>query len=224
MILPQREKEKEFTDLVAGAKNIAIVADESAGVDVLASSLALRHLLRNQGKKVISVFSGPIPEEIRTLPDADKIQKDFGPKNLVIKIDYQDDPIEKISYSVEDEILNLIIHPRGRGFDVKKIRYFFEESEINFIIVFAASSLESLGPIYETAKKEFAATPIVNIDISDKNTNFGQLNIVENKADSFSQLLFEKLSEWKLKPTKEAARCLLMGIAAGRERSEAEAS
>ena len=222
MKLPQ--KEKQFTDLVEEAKSVAIVADESAGVDALASSLALRNLLRRLGKKVVNVFAGPIPEEIRPLPDADKFQRDLGPKNLVVSINYKDDPIEKISYSVEDDNLNLVIHPTGRGFDVKKIRYFYEESGIDLIIVLAAPSLGSLGPVYEGARKEFEATPIVNINISNENTNFGQLNIVDNSVESFSQLLFEKLAEWKLKPTKEVARCLLAGLTAGKEEPNVQPS
>ncbi|MGI8423345.1 MAG: DHH family phosphoesterase [Chloroflexota bacterium] len=79
-------------------------------------------------------------------------------------------------------------------------------------IVVDASGLDRLGALYEDNEDLFAALPLVDIDHHITNDRFGFANIVDARAASATEVLTLLLERLDVKPTVEAASCLLSGL------------
>lgn len=195
------------------AQKIGLVVSSNTGVDAAASALALYHLLRSLDKKATVVVPGKIPEEVQSLPSSTIIKKDFGPKNLVVTLDTNETPVEKVSYKSEGQKFKLIIHPLQRSFAVKDIHYEYQGLAFDLLIVLGAAKLPDLGDLFEENKDDFEGATVLNIAVNSQNEHFGQINIVDPSKSSVSELIFHQLLAWELVPSKEVAQCLLSGLA-----------
>jgi hypothetical protein len=164
-------------------------------------------------KKVAVVVPGKIPKEVQSLPSSTAIKKDFGPKNLVVTLDTNETPIEKVSYKSEVGKFKLVIHPLQRSFAVKNIHYEYQGLAFDLLIVLGAEKLSDLGNLFEENKNDFEEATILNIAVDSQNEHFGQINIVDPSKSSVSELLFHQFLAWELVPSKEVAQCLLTGLA-----------
>lgn len=197
------------------AQKIGLVVPPNTGVDAASSALALYHLLLPLGKKVTVVVPDRIPKPVRSLPSSTVIRSDFGPKNLVVTLDTNETPIEKVSYKSEGSKFKLIIHPRGRSFSVENIHYDYQGLAFDLLIVLGATRLSDLGELFKENKNDFEGATVLNIDVNSQNEHFGQINVVDPSKSLISELLFNLLLSWKIVPSREAAQCLLAALAAG---------
>lgn len=195
------------------AQKIGLIVPPKTSVDASASALALYHLLLSLGKRATAIFPGKIPEEVQSLPSSTAIKKDFGPKNLVVTLDTNETPIEKVSYKSEGGKFKLVIHPLQRSFAVKNIHYEYQGLAFDLLIVLGAEKLSDLGKLFEENKHDFEGTTVLNITTSSRNEYFGQINIADPSKSSVSELLFHQFLAWEMTPSKEVAQCLLTGLA-----------
>lgn len=87
------------------------------------------------------------------------------------------------------------------------------KTDYDLIIVLDAPDLESLGEIYENNFKLFYNTPILNIDHKARNERFGEINLVELKRSSVSEILFALIyADFRSLLDSSIATCLLAGI------------
>lgn len=198
---------------IQDAKSICLLVGNDSRTDAVAASLAFYHLFSLLGKKVVPVVPGKIPEEARGLPSSIEIKQDFGPKNLVVTLDTNRTPIEKVSYKAEAGKFHLVIHPVERAFEVENINYSYEGLNFDLLITLGVGKLSDLGELYEKNRSEFDKAVIINLDVSSQNENYGQINIVDPSKSSVSELIFHQLLAWELVPSKEVAQCLLTGLA-----------
>lgn len=213
---------QQVRDLIYNAKSIALIVNPQKGMDAFCSLLSLFHVLANLEKKVAPIFPGQFSPPFNSLPGSENIKPDFGPKDLVISLDYEGSPIEKISYSNEDYTFHLVVHPKERTFDVNKIRYSYSGTRFDAILTLGIANPAELGDFYQKNQTEFSLSPIINLDLDEKNTNYGQLNIVDSNAQSLCELVFYLLANLRLKPNKEAIECLLLGLKEGLEKLQAQ--
>jgi nanoRNase/pAp phosphatase (c-di-AMP/oligoRNAs hydrolase) len=209
----------EVKKIIEGAENILICpADYSQG-DCLGSSLALYYTLKNLGKKV-NVLAKEIPERFRFLADLEK--------NFVISLNTIEKEISEMRY--EKNSSNLKIYLALNHGEVTKDDISFAEvsrteknivspdelsssSPYSLLITIGAKSLDELEEISTKNPKIFYQTPVVNIDNQPLNENFGQINVVEIKSCSVSEIttdLIRSIAESAL--GKAGATCLLAGI------------
>lgn len=203
---------QQVRDLIYSAKSIALIANPQKGLDAFCALLSLFHVLTNLGKKVFPIFPGEFSFAFNSILGSENVKFDFGPKDLVISLDYEGSPIEKISYSTEDHTFHLVVHPKTRTFDINKIRYSYSGTKFDAILVLGVPNLSDLGDFYEKSRSEFNLSPLINLDIDEKNANYGQLNIIDPNTQSLCELIFYLLSSLQLKPNKEAVECLLVGL------------
>ena len=78
------------------------------------------------------------------------------------------------------------------------------------IIDFTNSPLENYRWIKN--KNTFNNAKIINIDDSNKNENYGDINIVAPEAVSLSHIVFAKFAEWGFVPNKDISKALLIGL------------
>ncbi len=73
--------------------------------------------------------------------------------------------------------------------------------------------LNSLGKIYEKASDFFYVTPKINIDHSNKNEYYGNINLIDLASTSCSEIIFNLISFYNQEIIdEEIATCLLAGI------------
>lgn len=199
---------------IQDAKRIGLLVPKNVGVDPAAAMMALYHLLSLMDKRPVPVVPEKIPQEVQALPSSIEIKHDFGPKNLVVTLDTNKTPIEKVSYKSEGEKFQLVIHPLARSFEVENIHYSYEGLGFDLLVTLGVKKLSDLGELYEKNRKEFSEAVVINIDVGSENENYGQINIVDSSKLLVSELVFHQLLAWEMTPSKEAAQCLLTGLAA----------
>lgn len=200
---------------IQDAKSVGLLVGNDTSADAVAAAMALYHLLSLTGKsgKITPIAPGKIPEAALALPSSTATKKDFGPKNLVVTLDTNKTPIEKVSYRSEGDRFQLVIHPVERSFEIENIEYSYEGLNFDLLITLGVRKLADLGELYEKNRAEFSKSVIINLDVSPQNENYGQINIVDPSKSSVSELIFHQLLAWELVPSKEVAQCLLTGLA-----------
>lgn len=200
---------------IQDAKRLGLLVSQDVDADAVAAAMALYHLFSLTGKpeKVVPVVPGKIPHEARGLPASTDIKQGFGAKNLVVTLDTNKTPIERVSYRAEEGKFQLVIHPVSRSFEVENIEYSYEGLGFDLLITLGVRRLADLGELYQKNRQDFSKSVIINMDVSSANENYGQINIVDPSLASVSELIFHQLLAWELVPSKEVAQCLLTGLA-----------
>ena len=206
------DDKKHVLDLINGAERILIIPSPKKGVDALSASVALGLIAKQLGKEVSLVYKGDTPAVFTKYKDIINIKDNLEAKSLIIAINYKDTPIEKINYSVENEVLNLVVTPVLSNFDLNRVSYSKTGTRIDLAIIVGASSLDDLGAIYSQNYEEFRKMPTLNINNSDEGSQFGTINVIEPEFDSLTEMLFNKLALWGLKLNKDVAEVLLFGL------------
>jgi nanoRNase/pAp phosphatase (c-di-AMP/oligoRNAs hydrolase) len=206
----------EVKKALENAKSIFIFLPQNANLDATAASLALFLSLKGSGKNVLIGSPSQMRVEFSRLVGIDKITDKVGNRNLILSFDYKEESIEKVSYNVEGEKFNLVIQPRS-GFpplNQENVKFSYEGIDAQLIFIIGAQKLESLGSLYEKDRQAFTQATVVNIDRSPSNTKFGQINILDSKSGSISELIYSLIKNLSLSVNADTAGNLLRGIEA----------
>ncbi len=150
------------------AKTIVIAMGVNANYDVVASALSLYLSLKNSGKSVYIVCSAPMRVEFSYLVGVDEVREKLGNKSLMISFDYDENAVEKVSYSISEDgkKFQLLVSPKTghTPLDPSTVQYAGSGAEADLLFVFGAASYEDLGLIYETEKYFFESVFSVSLN------------------------------------------------------------
>ncbi len=207
---------QQINELIKKNKNVLIVGNKNAGGDLIGSMLALERVLTKLEKEVTIVSSGDIEETLTFLPGIEKIQKDIaGARELIIRIDTNKTPLEKISRSDEEGVVNLILSPKTKSITREDIEFIDGKFKFDLIFVLDTPDIEKIDPIYDRYTELFFETPIINIDHHLGNDYFGTVNMVDLTATSTSEILVSIIESMGISGGSfdaDIATCLLTGI------------
>src|SRR6266566_5630360 len=118
---------QKIKEAIGKSNTIGIVVGKDPSLDGMAAALSMYLLLREANKKVsIASPSEPIVE-ISSLVGIDKVQSSLGGEagDLIVSFPYVEGEIEKVSYTLEDGLLNIIVKAAEQGltFEDKDVRY-----------------------------------------------------------------------------------------------------
>jgi nanoRNase/pAp phosphatase (c-di-AMP/oligoRNAs hydrolase) len=198
--------------LIQSSSNIAVIPSQAGEVDAFAAALGLYLSLKERGKKVSLILTGKTPEGFEDLILAEDMVTNLSLRDLVVEINYSDSTAEKVNYSTQDGTLVLDISPVDRNFDLSNVKASLKGMEFDLIFVIGVQYKEQLGTSYLDLQEEFKKSKVVNVDISGRNTRFGDLNIVDSTIGNLSQLVMNILAREGLVITREPAKALLKGI------------
>lgn len=201
-------------EMVGTAKEVVIVTHGNPTMDSMGGSLALMLGLVSLGKKATVVCPDAMTVKLSSFVGVDRVVKDFGKKNFVVSLDYEDGSIEKVSYNIEGKKFNLVVEHRP-GFELftaDKVQYSYQGVSADLIMSVDTLSLADLGAIYQQQKDTFTAKSIINIDFHKDNANYGALNLVDPGASSTTELVAELLATLGVKLTTDIATNLLNAI------------
>jgi len=198
---------EEAKKLISEAKNICLLPSENEP-ESLTSLLALFYTLRELGKNVNVIFEN-FPENLNFLiPSIDAMST---PKNFVISIPRSTANVSQIYYEKTDESLNIHLTTDTGNIKKENISFYFKEAKPDLIITlkirdfreYLESKLDSFGFLL--------GSPILNIDNSQENSRFGQIDIIEQK--SLSEIIMELIKSIDENLiNRNIANCLLSGL------------
>jgi len=196
---------QETKQNISEAKNIYIIPEEN--LEAISSALALFYTLKEIGKNVNLIIEN-FPETLNFLtPSLDFVSY---PKNFVVSIPTKTAEVSQIYYEKNDEALK--IHLMIENGIIKKddINFYFSEEKPDLIITLGikdyqsqlAGKLNSFGFLLDS--------PILNIDNSQDNKNFGKINLTDNL--SITEITLDLLKDLNSSFNKNSANCLLSGL------------
>jgi nanoRNase/pAp phosphatase (c-di-AMP/oligoRNAs hydrolase) len=184
--------------------------------DAVATSLALRSVFKKFGKPMVDVASDgfAVPKKLNFLSEINTIKPSINNlRKLIISLDVAQNRIGDLHYEMKGDKLNIFVSPEEKNLDAKNLSTTLSDYRYDLALVLDTPDLESLGSVYHQNSDFFYRTPVVNIDHSPTNENFGQINLVEMNATSTAEILFNFLES--LDPQlidEEVATYLLAGM------------
>lgn len=205
---------QKLKDSIGKANSIGIAVGREPSIDEMGAALALYLLLKNANKKVsIASPTDPIVE-ISSLVGINKVQHAFGGDagDLIVSFPYQEGEIEKVSYTLENNLLNIIVKAseQGLSFDEQDVKYTRGSGTIDLLITVGAASLSDLGDVFDEQK--FSNISIINIDNKANNQGYGDIVLIDPQASSVSEHVADIVLTLGFQVEQDAAQNLLSGI------------
>jgi len=205
------DKTNQILRLIEEAGNIAILPSKTAGIDSFSSAVGLYYMLKEEGKNVSIIYQGAIPEDFGNVDDVE-ISNSSSSRELLVSVDYSGTSASKVNYSTENDVLHFSISPIDRDFDLSRVKSEIKGFDYDLIITLGAPSRNDLGKLLEDVGGGFGGVDILNIDNSERNQRFGNINVVDPSFDSISLLVLNHALKWNLVVSSRAAEALLKGI------------
>lgn len=207
------------------AQSVMVVVPDNASADHFAAALGLYLGLLKLGKSA-SVLSSNKPNQEYDLVGMESIKTSLDGRNLVISFPYDGGSIEKVSYTEEVGRLNIVIEPTGKElkFSKEDVRFSNGGNNVDVIFTLGVSKLEDIGKLYTEQSALFGqikdslptgGASIINIDNGQANTSFGQVNIVNPKLPTVSEIIVLILKNLNVVMDKDIATNLYRGLQLG---------
>ncbi len=205
---------QRIKDIIAKGENLSIAVGKNPSLDEMAGALSLFLAFREANKRVsIACPTDPLVE-ISSLVGIDKVQNKLSGDggDLTVSFPYQEGEIEKVSYTVENGYLNIIVKAgeHGLSFDERDIKYIRGGGLIDLLFIVGTPSLSDLEGLYDEEK--FRDTTVINIDNKQNNQGFGDVVLVSPKFSSVSEQITDFILSLGLRIDKDTAQNLLSGI------------
>ena len=208
---------QRIRDLLGQHESIGIAVGSNPSVDDMAGALSLYLALSSMRKKA-TIASPTLPiVELSSLVGIDKVKTQFEGGtggDLVVSFPYTEGEIEKVSYTIENSYLNIVVKAgeQGISFQDQDVRYTRGGGggAVKVLFVVGTARLSDLGPLFDPdALKE---TTVVNIDNKSENQGFGDVVLVSPKASSVSEIVATLLTSLGITIDVDIAQNLLSGL------------
>jgi len=207
---------EQFKETVTAAKKILILLPQNPNGDAIGSGLAFHSFLKKQNIQSNIAVADPLKNisKLNFLPQPEKIIENIsGARDFILSFNTKHNRITSIRTKEFDQEVRVYITPENGTIDPRDFSFIPAEFKYDLLVCIGASDKESFGKIFEENPDIFYEVPIINIDNHSNNDNFGQINIVNLKASSVSEIFYDLLNNINPDLIKdEIAKCLLTGI------------
>lgn len=205
---------QQIRDIIGKNDSISIAVGKTPTLDEMASALSLYLSLVHENKKVsIACPTTPIVE-LSNLVGINKVKTSLGEEggDLVVSFPYKEGEIDKVSYTLEDGYLNIIVKagPAGLSFTERDVNYKRAGGHVSVLFIIGTPRLSDLGNLFnpQTLKE----TTIINIDNKAENQGFGEVVLVSPNYSSVSEQIAKLILDLNLQIDIDIAQNLLNGI------------
>ncbi len=206
--------QQQIHELLKKSDNILIVIGKNIEGDAIGSALAISLILEKMGK-TCDIVSGETPNaKFSFLPNIEKINPGLNiMRDFIISVNIKENPIEEIRYEAAGDKLSIYLSGQTAGISKEKIEVKFANPNYDLLIVLDSPDLSSLGAFYEKNTDLFFDIPLINIDHSPSNENFGKINLVDILSSSTAEITTKLfyVPDKKIFDERISA-CLLTGI------------
>ena len=206
---------EKIRELMAKNESIGIGVGKNPGVDEMAGALSLYLALSGVGKKATVICPTEPIVELSSLVGINKVGKSFDGDvtgDLTVSFPYKEGEIEKISYTLEEGKLNILVKAgeNGLNFNEKDVEYKTSAGAPGLIFVVGTPRLSDLGTAFDM--ENLKDSKVVNIDYKSENQGFGDIPLLGKSASSVCELMANFLSSLDLTMDIDIASNLLAGI------------
>lgn len=206
---------EKIKDLLIKNETIGIAVGKNPGVDEMAAALALFLALSEADKQITVVCPTEPIVEISSLVGIDKVRNSFngrGNKDLTVSFPYKEGEIEKISYTLGEGKLNILVKAgeNGLSFNEKDIEYKRGGTAPGLVFIVGTPRISDLGTAFDM--EVLKDSKVINIDYKPENQGFGDIPLLGKNASSVSELMANFISSFDLKIDEDIASNLLTGI------------
>ncbi|MBI3952678.1 MAG: hypothetical protein HY336_01850 [Candidatus Doudnabacteria bacterium] len=194
-----QELVQQVIDKISTGSNFLILLPQQPDGDGIGAALAMRAFLKKMEKEVTLVAPGlGFEQKFNFLPDFGQIQTNLSvTKNLVIDVSNKRVQIEELSYKKEQDRLSIYIRPKAGQLEPSDVSFRSSNFPFEYIVCLGIASLDQLGDFYSNNTELFFETPIINIDHSATNDNYGQINLVRLNSTSNSEIVFDLINNYE---------------------------
>ncbi len=204
----------QIQELLDRSETVGVVVGKNPSVDEMGAALALYLSLQSIGKKV-SVASVTEPNvALSSLVGIDKVKDSFEAQggDLIVSFPYREGEIDKVSYTLEEGSLNIVVKPGELGLN-------FTESDVVFkrkgdypgiIFTVGVPRISDLSSVFDIAALK--DTLIINIDNKAENQGYGDLAIIHPESSSVSEQVAKIINSLGIQLDMDIAQNLLSGI------------
>jgi hypothetical protein len=205
---------QQIKDTIASAQLVSIAVSQNPNIDQMASALALYITLSSLGKKVTVVSPTEPIVELSSLVGIDKVKSsnEGSGGDLVVSFPYREGEIEKVSYTIDDGQLNIVVKAGANGLTFSEQDVLFkrgaDKPELLLTVgVQRLSDIEGLFP-----PDSLKDVTIINIDNSNQNEGFGAMVLVSPKFSSLSEQVADLMLNLGYEIDVDGSQNLLSGI------------
>lgn len=207
---------QKLKELIASNEKIAISVGKNPSIDEMGAALALYLSLKSGNKDVVIACPTEPLVEVSSIVGIDRVKTSLvtDGADLVVSFPYKEGEIEKVSYTLEDGYLNIIVKAGNAGlsFSEKEVSY-KRGGEANFaglLFVVGTPRLSDLGNLFNPEMLKDAT--VVNIDNKADNQGFGDLVLVSPRFSSVCEQVANLINFLGLPLDIDSAQNLLSGI------------
>lgn len=204
----------KLSEAIAKSKSIGIITPRDPKLDQMAAALSLYLALEGNNRNVVVATPNEPLVEVSTLVGIDKVKTSISGRigDLVVSFPYREGDIDKVSYTLEGESLNIVVKAgeNGLSFNEKDVKFIRPNVAPDLLFIVGASRVSDLGKLFDPI--ELKDTTVVNIDNSSENQGFGDIVMVSTKLSSLSEQIANLIFNLNLKMDVDIAQNLLWGI------------
>lgn len=204
----------KLSELLLKSKSIGVVTPKDPNLDQMAAALSLYLALSADGRNVVVATPSAPLVEVSTLVGIDKVKTTINGRigDLVVSFPYKEGDIDKVSYTLENETLNIVVKAgeNGLSFNEKDVKYTRPKVAPDLLFIVGASRITDLGQLFDV--NELKDTTVVNIDNSAQNQGFGDIVMVSTRLSSISEQVANLIFNLGLRMDLDTAQNLLWGI------------
>lgn len=194
--------------------SVAIVVGSTYTMDEMAGALALYLGLNSKGKDVsIASVKQPLVE-VSNLVGINRVKPKVESKggDLIVSFPYQENEIDKVSYTLEEGHLNIIVKPKNNdlSFGEKDVIFKRLGDAPSTIIAVGVKRLSELSAFFNI--EGLKDTTIVNIDKPINNEGYGDLVLIGQNSSSVSEQVTDLLLAITYPIDQDMAQNLMSGI------------
>lgn len=208
---------QQLQQTLSQTRNVLVVCRPQPSHDEIAAVLAVAELVKQAGKQVVIVSENYIqPSALKFIPEtANTISGSVGQlHDFIISLDIGPTGVQNVHHELVDGQLTIHVTPNVGVVTPAQIGMRSSEFRYDAIIVVGAQDLSSLGSTYSNNTALFNAAPVINIDRSPANEQFGHINIVDITCTSVAEVVHMIFNEARADIKQPIANLLLTGMIA----------
>jgi len=195
--------------------NIAIAVPIDPTVDEMGAALGLYLSLKGTGKTLSIATPNEPLVEVSALVGINEVKTNIGEASgdLVVSFPYREGEIEKVSYTRDENVLNIVVKAgeKGLNFDEQDVKFTRGSTAPELLFIVGAARVSDLGKLFDPAILK--DTVVVNLDNKPENQGYGDIVLASTKFSSVSEIIANVLLSTGLKMDLDISQNLMLGIA-----------
>lgn len=208
----------EILKIIQDSKDVLVTTRVNASIDEQIAALIISNVIQrlSENKSVsykfdMSQFSqiGFIGELVKNIG----ILKEDIPSNFVFEIQNSDNKIKNIEWKKEDGKINFYITTKNsKEISKNDLRFIRKNKEIDLVITIGVNKYDEIESLINSNSMLLEKTRIIGILKDSIESDIKGPKIIDNKASSYSEIVYEISQRFKVNLNKSEADMLLLGI------------